>query len=115
MKTLLALLSSKKFVSALLTMIGAVAVKWGMPDMDIKEILALMSPVLLYIGAQGVADHGKSKAQVEATPEQEPTLPEQMAILQKMIENWGDKGKSDHQLNQEALERALKAKEVTQP
>lgn len=70
MSILSELLGSKKFVGALLTMGAAIAVRWGVPEVEIEELLALVSPMLAYIGAQGIADHGKSKAQVESAPQQ---------------------------------------------
>ncbi len=59
------LFSSKKFVGALVTMASAVGVRLGIPEIEIQEILTLISPMLAYIGAQGFADHGKPAAKVE--------------------------------------------------
>lgn len=52
---------SKKFVVALLTAGGAVAMYLGY-NVDPTKILAILSPFLLYIGAQGWADSGKEQA-----------------------------------------------------
>ena len=65
MKVIKDLLRSKKFVGALLTMVSAVAIRLGVPDVQLEEIIAMVSPMLAYIGAQGFADHGKGKAEVE--------------------------------------------------
>lgn len=62
------LLRSKKFVTALLGVITAVAVKYGIPEASVTELFAVVSPLLVYIGAQGAADFGKSAAQVDADP-----------------------------------------------
>ena len=59
------LLNSKKFVGALITMVSAIVVKLGIPEASLQEIVALISPMLTYIGAQGFADYGKAKALVE--------------------------------------------------
>lgn len=59
------LLTSKKFVTSLLGVITAVAVKFGAPEAKVEELLVLVSPFLAYVGAQGLADMGKEKAKVE--------------------------------------------------
>lgn len=59
------LLSSKKFVGALLTMITALAVRLGIPEIQVEEILAIVSPMLAYIGAQGFADIGKERVMAQ--------------------------------------------------
>ena len=64
MRVIKELLDSKKFVTALLTMVSAIAVKLGIPEIQLEEILALLSPMLAYIGAQGFADRGKAAAQI---------------------------------------------------
>lgn len=59
------LLLSKKFLVALFAAIGAVASHFGW-NMDPAAILVIMTPLLVYIGAQGWgADAGKEKAKVE--------------------------------------------------
>ena len=60
------LLNSKKFVASLIGLITAVAVKMGVPETEISELVAIVSPMLVYAGAQGFADIGKEKAKVEA-------------------------------------------------
>lgn len=58
------LLLSKKFVVSLLTLAGSVATYLGW-HVDPTTILAVITPVLVYVGAQGWADSGKEKALVE--------------------------------------------------
>tara|TARA_R110000737_G_scaffold47134_4_gene67039 strand:+ start:4433 stop:4642 length:210 start_codon:yes stop_codon:yes gene_type:complete len=58
------LLNSKKFIGALLTMVTTVALELGVPDIRVEEIIAIVSPMLAYIGAQGFADRGKGAAQI---------------------------------------------------
>tara|TARA_R110002167_G_scaffold143958_2_gene333703 strand:- start:49956 stop:50192 length:237 start_codon:yes stop_codon:yes gene_type:complete len=61
------LLGSKKFVGALLTMVTAIAVRLGVPEIQVSEIIAMVSPMLAYIGAQGFADMGKERVIAEET------------------------------------------------
>lgn len=56
------LLGSKKFVTALIAVAVAFAAKMLMPETGMAEILAMTSPLLVYVGAQGVADMGKERA-----------------------------------------------------
>lgn len=55
---------SKKFIVALLTLVGSVTTYLGW-NVDPTTLLAVVSPLLVYIGAQGWADSGKEKALVE--------------------------------------------------
>lgn len=64
MRVIKDLLRSKKFVGAMITMVTAIAIRLGMPETTVSEILALVSPMLAYIGAQGFADIGKESAVV---------------------------------------------------
>jgi hypothetical protein len=66
MKLIRELLSSKKFVTSLLAVVAAVCVKLGAPEAKVDELVAIVSPFLVYIGAQGLADAGKEKAKVES-------------------------------------------------
>lgn len=70
MNILQELLDSKKFIAALLTMVTAIAVKLGLPEITIGEIVALVSPMLAYIGAQGFADIGKERVFAEEAMKQ---------------------------------------------
>lgn len=62
-KILTNLLLSKKFLVALLTAGGSVAAYLGW-HVDPMQVLAVASPFLIYIGAQGWADAGKEQALV---------------------------------------------------
>lgn len=66
MKLIRELLASKKFVTSLLGCVIAVMVKAGIPATSVDELLAIVSPFLAYVGAQGLADMGKEKAKAEA-------------------------------------------------
>ncbi len=66
------LLSSKKFVAALFTMLTAIAVRLGLPETTVGEIVALVSPMLAYIGAQGFSDIGKEKELIKAFSDNKP-------------------------------------------
>lgn len=60
------LLLSKKFLVALFATIGAVTAHFGW-NFDPTTILVMMTPFLVYIGAQGWgADAGKEKAKIDA-------------------------------------------------
>ena len=59
--SLLALLASKKATMAVLGVAAWLAGKLGM-DFTAAEALAMVSPVISFVVAQGVADHGKEAA-----------------------------------------------------
>lgn len=63
--TVVALLGSKKFVMAMLTMVAALAAKYGL-GFDPAQALAFLSPLIAAIIGQGVADHGKEAAKIMA-------------------------------------------------
>jgi hypothetical protein len=65
--TIRELLDSKKFVQALLGVAIAIAVRLGVPEIDVVEIIAIISPLLASIGAQGFADLGKERELVKET------------------------------------------------
>lgn len=87
---------SKKFVVALLTGGGAVAMYFGY-NVDPTKILAILSPFLLYIGAQGWADSGKEQALVnQATALQTQQMTQDHEVkLQQMVQ--------DHEVKLESL------------
>ena len=58
------LFTSKKFITALIG--GLAAFISAMFDVDSDKIMAILTPFVTYIAAQGIADHGKSKAKIEA-------------------------------------------------
>jgi len=63
-KVIRELLASKKFVASLVGMLGVVLAKLGMPESRVEELLAMASPLIAYIVAQGVADVGKEREKV---------------------------------------------------
>ncbi len=64
-KTLIDILSSKKAITALLAFAAAIAAKFGF-DLDTDSIELIVAPLIAYILAQGVADHGKEAAKEQA-------------------------------------------------
>tara|TARA_R110000764_G_scaffold36736_1_gene81938 strand:+ start:13353 stop:13586 length:234 start_codon:yes stop_codon:yes gene_type:complete len=66
-QTIRELFDSKKFVQALLGVAIAVAVRLGVPEIEVAEIVAIISPLLASIGAQGFADIGKERVIAEET------------------------------------------------
>jgi len=77
------LLLQKKFVVALLTAAGSVAAYLGW-NVDPNAIIVMMTPLLVYIGAQGWADSGKEKAKVEGATALE--LQQRHALATGMIQ-----------------------------
>lgn len=65
MQTLRNLFNSKKFIASLVATATAVALELGFPEVAVEQVLAAISPLLTYIGAQGFADMGKERAKVE--------------------------------------------------
>lgn len=63
--TLLELVRSKKFLMAVLAAIAWLGGRFGL-HLDPSEATELISPILVAIAGQAVADHGKSAAQIEA-------------------------------------------------
>jgi hypothetical protein len=64
-KVLLDLVTSKKFLMALTAIIVYVAGRSGF-DVDTTVLDRIYAALLVYVGAQGIADNGKSAAQVAA-------------------------------------------------
>lgn len=62
--TIEAILGSKKAVMALLGTLAGVAARIGW-DVSPEDLLTMLSPILAYVGFQGIADIGKGKAQAE--------------------------------------------------
>jgi hypothetical protein len=62
------MLTSKKFLAAIVAVIVWIAAKAGF-SLDSGELLGAVTPLWAYIIGQGIADHGKSKAQIEAPKE----------------------------------------------
>jgi hypothetical protein len=62
---LLDLVTSKKFLAALTAIIVYVAGRFGF-NIDTAVLDRIYAALLVYIGAQGIADNGKSAAQITA-------------------------------------------------
>ena len=62
--TIKSLATSKKFLTVIASVIVAVAVKLGINDIEVDQILAILSPAMAYIMGQGIADIGKEQAKV---------------------------------------------------
>lgn len=62
---LLDLFTSKKFLTALTAIIVYVAGRFGF-NIDTTVLDRIYAALLVYIGAQGIADNGKSAAQIAA-------------------------------------------------
>lgn len=82
-----ALLASKKFLMAIISMVAWAAGRFGF-QLDVDEITILISPLVAAIVGQGIADAGKHKApahdntvvtQVTATPPSTETPPSEAA------------------------------------
>lgn len=63
--TLIDLFTSKKFLAALAAIVVYVAGRFGL-NVDPAALDRIVAALLVYVGAQGIADHGKSAAQVNA-------------------------------------------------
>ena len=57
------MLKSKKFIAAIVGVIIALVSKLGI-ELDTEAVALVVSPILAYIVGQGVADHGKERAQI---------------------------------------------------
>ena len=62
------LFSSKKFVAAFIAVVVAVLAEFGL-DIDPQTLMTILSPLMVYIVGQGIADHGKEKAKIETGQE----------------------------------------------
>lgn len=66
MKTaILELLASKKFLAVLTVIVVYIGGRFGF-DVDTAVLDRIYAALLVYIGAQGIADFGKSAAQITA-------------------------------------------------
>lgn len=63
---LLDLFASKKFLTALTAIIVYIAGRFGF-DVDTTVLDRIFAALLVYIGAQGIADNGKSAALIAAS------------------------------------------------
>lgn len=72
-----ALFASKKFIAAIIGIVVAVGARYGLnldPDL-VREIVLIL---IAYILAQGVADHGKDAAKINAAVEVNPARAREM-------------------------------------
>lgn len=53
---------SKKFLVSILAVGVMVLLRLMEPTMAVADLLAIVSPLMVYVGAQGMADMGKEKA-----------------------------------------------------
>ena len=63
MSMLKTLLSSKKFIAAAIGVLVALVAKLGI-ELDTRDVLAIISPILAYVLGQGIADHGKERVKI---------------------------------------------------
>ena len=63
--TLADLLTSKKFIGALAGIIGGVLARFGF-DVPLEDVRLITDLTIAYVVGQGVADHGKHAAAVNA-------------------------------------------------
>ena len=59
------LVQSKKALMAIAGVVAAGIGKLGL-DMPPTEIVPILSPLIAYIVGQGIADHGKERAKIDA-------------------------------------------------
>lgn len=71
---LLELISSKKFLVAVSAVIVWIGGRFGL-QIDTDTLDRIFAALLVYIGAQGIADNGKSAARIYQTPVSEPQAP----------------------------------------
>lgn len=87
-QTLLDLFTSKKFLAALTAVIIYVAGRFGF-DLDPAVLDRIFAAFLVYVGAQGVADVGKSAAQVNAVSTSAPGSIEAQAAVKRIASTLG--------------------------
>ena len=63
--TVKALLSSKKFIAALIAALVWLGGKVGL-HVDSETMAGIVGPIVAYVLGQGIADHGKEAAQITA-------------------------------------------------
>ena len=57
---------SKKAITMLATVVCTIGAKVGW-NISTEELMPILSPIMAYIVGQGIADHGKERAKVEAS------------------------------------------------
>lgn len=79
------IVTSKKFIAAIATLLVTLISKIGF-NADPETVGLIISPLIVYIAAQGAADLGKEKARIENEPK--------MVIANKLAENASKKENS---------------------
>ena len=64
MQALKDMLSSKKAIAMIVGLLVSIGGKYGL-EIPTEELTAVLSPLLVYIAGQGIADIGKEKARIE--------------------------------------------------
>jgi acid phosphatase family membrane protein YuiD len=82
--TLFDLFTSKKFIAALAAVIIYVAGRFGF-DVDPAALDRIFAALLVYVGAQGIADVGKSAAVINAVGSTLATTPEGIAAMKRLL------------------------------
>lgn len=72
--TLKSLLESKKALMAFLSLVVWVVGRLGL-DLDADVLAGAVAPLWAYIFGQGIADHGKSAAEIQAADRRADRLP----------------------------------------
>jgi hypothetical protein len=83
MSVLKELLTSKKFLAMLTAIIVYAAGRFGF-DVDPSALDRIVAALLVYVGAQGVADAGKSAAQIKAVVATSGVEPEATAAVKRI-------------------------------
>jgi hypothetical protein len=81
--TLIDLFTSKKFLAALSAIVLYVAGRFGF-DVDPAALDRIFAALLVYVGAQGVADAGKSAAAIKAVAATVGSTPETNAAMKRI-------------------------------
>ena len=67
-QALRAMIASKKAIAMIAGLLVALGAKIGL-DLPVGDVTAILSPILVYIAGQGIADHGKERAKLENASE----------------------------------------------
>jgi hypothetical protein len=70
-ESLKGLLTSKKFIAAIVAVIVAIGARYGL-QLDPPTVGVIVSPIIAYIVGQGMADRGKEAAAINATASIDP-------------------------------------------
>ena len=90
MNLIQSLLSSKKFIAMLCGVIGIIALKVFKVAVDPATIAEIVGLVAVYIGAQGISDHGVEAAKIQAvsiSAGSDQVTPKATEAVEKMAED----------------------------